>query len=182
MKTIQDIIEAFDRGAAEFLFFWGENPAEDGMVDESCLSQWYPSPFVADGMTYHTAEQYMMTQKAKLFDDSEIFNRIMESSSPEEYKSLGRLVKRYDDSAWDANRFKIVIDGNRYKFAQNKSLLQYLLSTGDRVLVEASSDDCIWGIGLSMDHPDCYDPHKWQGKNLLGFALMEVRASLADHL
>jgi len=54
-----------------------------------------------------------------------------------------------------------------------------LIATGDRVLVEASPRDTIWGIGMGASNPDAKDPTKWRGRNLLGFALMEARASLA---
>ena len=50
--------------------------------------------------------------------------------------------------------------------------------TGDAVLVEASPVDRIWGIGLAADDPRARDPSIWLGLNLLGFALMKVRAQL----
>ncbi|MDQ7757875.1 NADAR domain-containing protein [Xanthomonas sontii] len=48
------------------------------------------------------------------------------------------------------------------------------------MLVEASPVDRIWGIGLAADDPRAADPTTWQGENLLGFALMEVRRRLAE--
>lgn len=68
-----------------------------------------------------------------------------------------------------------MIRGNREKFLQNDDLKQFLLSTGDKVLVEASPTDRIWGIGLGKNNPVALDPAKWRGRNLLGFALMTVR-------
>ncbi len=64
------------------------------------------------------------------------------------------------------------------KFSQNLALRRFLLQTGDRILVEASPADPLWGIGLAEDHPDASSPHKWPGLNLLGFALMAVREDL----
>ncbi|OTQ27274.1 hypothetical protein B6D02_08960, partial [Gilliamella apicola] len=40
----------------------------------------------------------------------------------------------------------------------------------------------IWGIGLSMDDPNIDNPLMWCGKNLLGFALMNVRQQLQKKL
>ena len=38
--------------------------------------------------------------------------------------------------------------------------------------------DSIWGIRLSANSPEAWDPFRWRGQNLLGFALMEVRDEL----
>lgn len=38
--------------------------------------------------------------------------------------------------------------------------------------------DRIWGIGMGKDNPNVENPLKWRGKNLLGFALTEVRDKL----
>jgi len=48
-----------------------------------------------------------------------------------------------------------------------------------RVLVEASPLDRVWGIGLAADDPRAADPAGWRGLNLLGFALMEARDLLS---
>jgi ribA/ribD-fused uncharacterized protein len=70
------------------------------------------------------------------------------------------------------------VSGNLAKFGQNPSLKAYLLATGDKVLVETSPLDKIWGIGLAAGDPHASNPAEWQGQNLLGFALMAVRAEL----
>jgi ribA/ribD-fused uncharacterized protein len=54
-----------------------------------------------------------------------------------------------------------------------------LLGTNVRVLAEASPSDRIWGIGLGADDECASDPRRWNGLNLLGFALMSARATLA---
>jgi ribA/ribD-fused uncharacterized protein len=64
------------------------------------------------------------------------------------------------------------------KFSQHPQLRQFLLSTGGQVLVEAAPRDRIWGIGLTADDQRTASPQHWQGLNLLGFALMEVRHRL----
>jgi hypothetical protein len=71
-----------------------------------------------------------------------------------------------------------VVRANELKFSQNPELAEFLLKTGSRVLVEASPVDRIWGIGLAQDDERCADPNRWDGLNLLGFALMDVRANM----
>ena len=75
-------------------------------------------------------------------------------------------------------RFDTVKTANLAKFSQHADLRAFLLATGEQVLVEASPADTIWGIGLATDHAHATQPPKWRGLNLLGFALMQVRAQL----
>jgi ribA/ribD-fused uncharacterized protein len=162
----------------KYLFFWGHTPKQQGVVDKSCFSQWYPAPFEVAGDTYATAEHWMMAEKARLFDNDEVRRRILAVQHPAEAKKLGRAVVGFDPHVWDAQKYDLVTVGNYQKFSQHRPLKEYLLNTGSRVLVEASPVDAIWGIGLATDHPDAMQPAKWPGQNLLGFALMEVRDQL----
>ncbi|MBK8624503.1 MAG: NADAR family protein [Saprospiraceae bacterium] len=159
----------------EFIFFWGHRPSKDGTITKTCFSQWWQSSFEVENKVFKTAEHWMMAQKALLFNDMEIFDQILKSNTPEEAKKLGRLVSNYNEDIWVQNRYEIVLMGNQYKFEQNPDLKTFLIETGDKILVEASPVDPVWGIGLASDHEDAINPSKWQGLNLLGFALMEVR-------
>jgi ribA/ribD-fused uncharacterized protein len=77
------------------------------------------------------------------------------------------------------HRYAIVVDANTAKFGQNPPLRDFLLGTGERVIVEASPTDRIWGIGLAASDERAADPAQWRGLNLLGFALMQARDDLA---
>lgn len=120
----------------------------------------------------------MMAAKAELFGDKEIRKEILNSSEQKKMKSLGRKVKNFDQDVWDKFKYSIVLNGNWCKFSQNRELREFLLSTGDNILVEASPYDSIWGIRISASSPEAKNPMKWRGQNLLGFALMEVRDEL----
>jgi ribA/ribD-fused uncharacterized protein len=163
----------------EYLLFWGHKPSNDGSITNTCFSQWWVSPFTVEGITYPTAEHWMMAEKARLFDDKVQLANILATKKPAAAKSFGRKVENFDPSVWDAQKGDIVIKGNVHKFSQNLDLKAFLLATGSKIIVEASPVDRIWGIGLPPDNPYSWQPEKWQGRNLLGFALMEVRDILS---
>ncbi|MET8249250.1 NADAR family protein [Streptomyces sp. NPDC005202] len=162
----------------KYLHFWGHRPRPDGRVGASCLSQWWPSPFAVDGVTYATAEHWMMAGKARLFQDAEAERRVLAAEHPAEAKKAGRLVRGFDEGVWERERFRIVVEGSVHKCAAHPDLREFLLGTGERVLVEASPVDRVWGIGLTADDEAATDPERWRGPNLLGFALMEARERL----
>lgn len=120
----------------------------------------------------------MMAGKALLFGDARAHQAILVAKGPGAAKALGREVRGFDEARWVAHRFGLVVEANLAKFSQNPPLAQFLASTGTKVLVEASPVDRIWGIGLARDHEDAERPARWRGLNLLGFALMDVRARL----
>lgn len=162
---------------SEILLFYGHKTTDE--ITEMCLSQWYPCEFEAEGTKYTSAEQYMMAEKARLFGDEEIRAQILKTSDPAICKKLGRKVRNFNQEKWNKNRENIARKGNFYKFSQNAKLREFLLSTGDKILVEASPRDRIWGIGMGKSNPDALDPAKWRGRNLLGFAIMSVRKKIA---
>lgn len=165
----------------EFLFFWGHQPSEDGSVTKSCFSQWWVAPFIVDGESYQTAEHWMMTAKAKLFNDKSSVAKILQAPEPLMAKKLGREVASFNPLIWDAKKVELVVQGNVHKFSQNESLKKFLLSTGNKIIVEAAPRDTIWGIGLGASNPKATNPALWRGENLLGFALMEVRDKLRNN-
>jgi ribA/ribD-fused uncharacterized protein len=162
----------------KYLFFWGHQPSADGSITKTCLSQWWKSDFKIDTNNYCCMEQYMMAEKARLFDDKEILEEILECKQPKKIKELGRKVRNFDEEVWKKKRYSIILNGNYAKFIQNESLRRFLIETKNRVLVEASPYDKIWGIGMAADDEHIENPLEWQGQNLLGFALMEVRDEL----
>lgn len=173
--------EIYTRGEPlSFLFFWGHKPSKDGSITKSCFSQWWVAPFESEGITYATAEHWMMAGKAKFFKDLSIAEKILKAKTPAEVKKLGRLVKGFEPTAWNTHKFDIVVKGNLLKFSQHASLQQFLLATGSDILVEASPVDAVWGIGMAADHVEVHDPTKWKGQNLLGYALMKVRDELRN--
>ncbi|MDY6220743.1 MAG: NADAR family protein [Candidatus Alectryocaccobium sp.] len=150
------------------------NPNEEN----GYLSNWYPSVFALDGVTFSSMEQYMMYRKAVCFGDEKVAAKILATEGVAEIKAFGRLVSGYDESLWNGVRQIVVYEGLLAKFSQNPDLMEQLKYTGSAVLAECAVKDRIWGIGLSMHDPDRLERAKWQGQNLLGYALMMVREKL----
>lgn len=150
------------------------NPNEEN----GYLSNWYPSQFHVNSITFSSMEQYMMYRKAISFHDADIAQQILDADNPGKIKYLGRCVRNYDDHYWNGIRQIVVYEGLYAKFSQNEDLKNRLLATGHAVLAECAVQDRIWGIGLSMHDPNRFHRAQWQGQNLLGYALMQVRSKL----
>lgn len=160
------------------VFFWGHRPQRDGSIGTGCLSQWWPSVFTVDSVPFTTAEHYMMWRKARLFGDEEAAQRIVVAGHPRQAKMLGRRVRGFDEQTWADQRLTIVTEASLAKFGQRPELRDFLVGTGERILVEASPTDRVWGIGLAATDERTADPAQWRGLNLLGFALMAAREQL----
>ncbi|TDE51217.1 NADAR family protein [Nonomuraea mesophila] len=103
---------------------------------------------------------------------------MLAAGHPGEAKALGRTVRGFDEATWNAHRYGIVVRGNIAKFGQHAELAAFLKGTSNRVLVEASPLDRVWGIGLAATDERAASPTTWLGLNLLGFALMAARDAL----
>ncbi|MEI0592695.1 NADAR family protein [Brachyspira pilosicoli] len=173
--SLEKLRKDFNAGKKiDFLFFYGHTN-DKKEVTKSSLSQWYIKDFKENDLLFNCMEKYMMYNKALLFDDKDIANEILNNNQPKAIKELGRKVKNFNDELWDKMKYKIVFTGNYYKFSQNTDLRNFLLSTKNKVLVEASPYDKVWGIKMKYDDENIENPFCWKGKNLLGFALMEAR-------
>jgi len=179
IRNKQELIKYINLGnKVKYLHFWGNQPDKDNRMTKSCFSQWYESNFEVDGIAYKTAEHFMMAKKAGLFSDTKSMEKIISADHPGEAKKLGREVIGFNEKIWLEKRFELVVEGNAAKFLQNNEMKRFLMGTGDRILVEASPVDKIWGVGLAESDNKINDPNKWKGLNLLGFALMEVRGTI----
>jgi ribA/ribD-fused uncharacterized protein len=156
---------------SKFVLFWHA---------PSPFSQWTLCKFQVNNVTYNCMEQYMMAQKARLFQDHGIYKKIMNSNDPKYIKNLGRQVKNFDAKIWDKHKYSIVFNGNLSKFLQNPIMKKALLDTGTAMIGEASPYDRVWGIGLSAQEASKKDPSEWPGQNLLGRILVDVREKIVN--
>lgn len=153
----------------KYTFFWG-----------GIFSQWARFDMSIDGIKFNCCEQYMMYSKAKLFGDEDSARLILISTNPSEQKRLGRKVRGFNLEQWSKVCFSIVYKANYAKFSQNPTLKEGLMATADKILVEASPEDRIWGIGMGIEDTGIENPVNWKGSNLLGFALTLVKQELKE--
>ena len=151
------------------IYFWG-----------SVLSNFSPVKMKFAGIDFHTSEQLFMYLKAKYFEDEEMAQMIAtRGQDPGDAKKFGRKVKGFNNEEWEGAREDIMHIAVQRKF-MNEDLLQQLLATEDKVLVEGSPYDKIWGVGLVYDGETILDEKNWDGLNLLGKVLMKVRSEIRE--
>lgn len=137
-------------------------------------SNWYKCSFVLWNIKFSSSEQALMYKKAILFGDEAGAREILSTEDPSVQKAAGHRIKNFQYEVWSEIRFAVMTEILNQKF-DDTCLKEKLLSTGERIIVEASPEDIIWGVGLGEDDPDILDEKKWRGLNLLGKALMDVR-------
>ena len=132
---------------------------------------------------FTSTEQAFMYFKAIHFKDYSTAEKIYEiRDNPDACRKLGRLVKNYDDNEWNKIRRELFYDLNYQKYYQDKKLIEKLLDPkfDNKIFVEASPIDKIWGVGLAEDNDLILDPRNWKGLNYLGGIITSVRENLLE--
>ncbi len=127
---------------------------------------------------HYTTEQAIMRCKALYFADRKRFDQLETIRNPLDAKKIGRLVGNFDDDWWNEVVCLIALSVVEQKFTQNPHMADILLSTGDSLIAETAPHDPNWGIALKESDPRVSTPSQWRGTNILGWALMRVRATL----
>ncbi|MBR3245936.1 MAG: NADAR family protein [Parasporobacterium sp.] len=144
------------------------------------LSNWYSSPFDLDGRHFTSVEQYIMYRKCMAFGDEVSAEAVLATDDPAKQKDIGRKAAGYIHPVWCGMRQMVVFRGLMAKFSQNEELKQKLLDTEDAFLVECAGSDKVWACGIRLKDDRRFDSANWDGTNILGFALMEVRECLKE--
>ena len=146
---------------------------------ESILSNFHRHTFVYKGCWMGSSEQAYMLEKALYFNDQDRIQALSQGPlTPRESKKLGRKVTPLNADEWSAVSYEIMKDVLRVKF-NNSTLRTYLENTKGLELVEASPYDKLWGIKIGIPELESSEElPAFNGQNLLGRALMEVRSEL----
>jgi ribA/ribD-fused uncharacterized protein len=152
----------------KYVFFWNDLCSNFEFVD-----------IEHKGNVFPTTEHAFMWEKAMFFGDKQIANELLTCKLPGLAKNLGRQVKNFDAGKWDEVCYEAMLVVNRIKWNQPK-YKKFLLETEERILVEASPYDRIWGIGMKANEEGIEDEANWKGHNLLGKVLMDVRKEIQE--
>ena len=130
------------------------------------LSNFFPQSFVCEGMTWRSAEHAYQAAKAESKED---MLAVKMCATAGQAKKMGRKIRiRYD---WDQIKVDVMRNILKAKFG-DAELAVKLVGTGDAELIEGNNwCDKTWGCVLENG--------EWEGRNLLGRLLMEVRAELS---
>ena len=167
--SLQSIVHGYKQDDESTVFFTKRCP----------LSNHYPCEFEYNGTRYSNGEQFFMAQKARTFDDSEALTEILRTENPAACKAIGRKIKGYSASEWYQEVEEAIEPGLYNKFKANRICRNMLLSTGERSIGEATTEDP-WGVGMRLDHPEILNQRKWSGKNIIGNILQNIRSRLRE--
>jgi ribA/ribD-fused uncharacterized protein len=156
------------------------------------LSTFYPVEFVLNGIKYFTIEQVLAAEKARLFLEDDLRQRIMKTRAPRSMRTMANNIVRktaqqtggmraIDLHEWQGNvRKDLLRQATLAKFKQHADLKDRLVATGDATLVLADSREKSDGIGIALTDPLAANPAAWKGGNLYGSVLMDVRKQLRE--
>ena len=137
------------------------------------LSNFHPACFVYNNIKYHSSEQMIQYQKARLFGDKDTASSILQAATAVECKHLSKSIANYDHAKWKEEARLRCEEAIMAKFMQNNELRSYLLKTNTKRLVECCTDK-LWGNGLPLDDNNCLSPNRWFSQGLLGEILEHV--------
>ena len=147
----------------------------------SPLSNHYLSTFKVNGERFNCGEQFIITQKARCFNDQEIVTAVSKETNPVKQKALGKSIKNYNHEQWKAKAAEMITPGLVQKFMQCEEAKCKLLKTEQRKIIEANQYDSFLGAGLALHDANIWKPETHKGKNLMGTILEKVRETINDN-
>ena len=131
------------------------------------LSNFHPCKFTVGNEEFHSSKQWIQSRKAELCGDMIAKNRIMKSEDAQDSKEIARDINNFDRREWLNHTEEMCYEGIKEKFLQNEALLNSLLRTENKILIEASFDND-WGTGIPLGNRDCLNKNKWKTEGILG--------------
>jgi ribA/ribD-fused uncharacterized protein len=134
-----------------------------------------------DPVVLNCGEMGMMGGKGSIFGDFATVKLILAAEKPSQHKSLGRDVKPFHDPTWIAASQTLVTMISIARGAQDDTVYDFVMRSGDKRLVEGSPSDTIWGVGIGYWDRRIENSQNWLGENRLGNAWEDARLILREH-
>ena len=142
----------------------------------SHMSNAHYSPFKDGPERYRSVEQFVNAKKALNFKEYFAHQEIMREKAARNMKNI--TVTGYDYAIWNSKLSGVIKEGLFKKFQACADAREKLMSTGSSTIVYASLYDRVLGNGIAFESEKNTNPADWEGMNLLGKLLMEVRDTL----
>jgi ribA/ribD-fused uncharacterized protein len=128
------------------------------------FTNFYPAAVIIDEQRWPSTEHYFQAQK---FVGTPYLDIVRGLPSAREAFQLSRnpMVSQWRRSDWDAVKDDIMLKALRCKFAQHTDLMNLLWETGEKEIIEHTTNDSYWADGGGPG----------RGLNKLGKLLMQVR-------
>ena len=135
---------------------WFEHESFEFEIPDICKKNGFQNKVVCE-----FTEKALMLSKAACMGDIQAFELIKAAKDPEVCKQRGRQIKPWDEELWNKSVVQIAISMVYQKFTKVNGLKQVLMSTGDKIIVEATENDKNWGSGFNIGHEFEKVPSEW---------------------
>ena len=135
--------------AGNSIYFY-ERPTQQAQASHIFLNVHYYCNFKGeDGKEYHSCTDYYHTNKLLVMGDKKAAEEIHSQKSAEE---AYLLAKKWEEehltpdkkAMWERVKLDTMRTGIKLKFEQNPELMQGLIMTGDKILIEDHPIDSFW--------------------------------------
>ena len=169
VNRVLDVKSTCERSDENKILFLGSH---------SPYSNLHPVNFQVNNVQYNCSEQFIQSEKAKLFDDDVAQSRIMGEKNPYKIKKLGKKICNFKPDQWKKSAKQVVFRANLAKFSQNQTLRTLLLSCSKQI-VKCSTDE-FWGVGLHLPDRNALNKQYWPNKEggIMSDILSQVRQEL----
>ena len=130
------------------------------------FTNFYRAPIQVDGYKWPTSEHYFQAQKFVGTPYVDVIRKLPSARDAFQFSRDPR-VSRWCRSDWESVKDNVMLKALHMKFRQHEKLRRKLLETGEKKLVEHTSNDSYWGDGGDGS-----------GRNTLGKLLMQLRKGL----
>lgn len=142
------------------------------------LSNNYPCKFTIDGVKYCCGVQFLEAQKAKVFQNDDVYEEIMNARNESEVLKCSNKLTNYDEVVWKQHFEEYAMMVLQSRVSSDSQFREYIKNIKEDIIVYSNKDDLISGNGLTMFDTNANNPLYWDGSNLWGFCVMQMRDKL----